>query len=376
MSFDIMMREMYYIIYGIFILVMVVKYIKEVPNKKNFLPFAVATGAFIVYCFAVSVPRLSEMFFLFLGNFILLFLCLNFKINLKTLVYFFIAGVLTGVTIGLIMGYAPYGSYGLVRFSALTGNPNRLYFYVVAGINALFVLEHKKQISWKEFVPLFSILFAIGLTSISRNFILVFAANIIIYGVLKVLYEKKQFWKPVLIVGLCMAAACSIMFKYTEANLMRMNVIEGYEASVEPTKTSPDGTPLWGGTHYDPGRSRIWELNLKDWASSPWKILFGRGVDTSLHFDGYPLLHEHNVYIFILVRTGIVGVILFIALWVTFFYTLFRIKKFSLFPLILIAVVMGLGLFELRFPHLYSFLFFMFFVFSLDTKTEKTKEKK
>jgi|GEM_PF-6114028 len=69
---------------------------------------------------------------------------------------------------------------------------------------------------------------------------------------------------------------------------------------------------------WDPGRKIIWQEALKDWASSPKSILFGKGLAANDFHD--IVLGEHNTVIMVLRRLGLVGSALYIGVMIYLLY--------------------------------------------------------
>jgi hypothetical protein len=383
----------------VFTLVCAVLYIIKTSreDKKKFTVLGCGILIYVLYCTVVSITTLFSgvgyvNLVLHMG---MLFLLCHFKdrIDFKTLTYLFIAGIFTASFIGLFVdvitniGYRvyEYREYGLVRFSGLTGNPNRLHAHLFVALNALFVLDFRKQISWKAFYPLVAVLLALGISTISRTFIIIILVNIVLWVGLKLWRERLSALKTIALVGMVVLAVCAIMYPFTLANLMRMNVIPEREIversyddkmrqytdlGVHPSHS------LWyheGSDVVDPGdRSVIWERNIEEWLKNPRTILFGNGLNS----DNFGLPHTHNLYIHLLVKTGVIGVLLFALFWASLFYNLLKTKKykFDIVTLLLLAVFAAHSILELRFPAITSFLFFLMFVFSLEKNQQPLPE--
>jgi len=389
-NFEDYMRDEFKYITLLMLLVCAILYIvkKSRNEKKQFLLLVISISVYLIYSLAVSYKTSGGQYLALLWHLLLLFFLCNFKddLNFKTLVYVFISGMLTASFIGLFANAIPELAYRtmehrahseLTRFSALAGNPNRLHPYVFVAINGLFVLDLKKQISSRIFIPLLAVSFGIGLATISRTFCLVVAINLVIYVGLKFWYDKKSALKQIAIVGISVLVVCVAMYNYTTANLMRIGIIEERELvqRKEPLRQDteagvhPDRIAWASAEDFeDPGRVEIWKRNLKEWRSSPRKIFFGHGYDS--HNFGMP--HTHNLYFFLLVKTGVFGVILFIFFLFALFYNMYKVKKykFNWATLLFLVVFAVHSIFELRFPAIIGFIFFYMFIFSLEKKKE------
>lgn len=396
-SFDNMLRTdikglpktwFQYIIFAV-IIVYAFHYIFKTSwdEKKKFLLLGIGMCVYLVYCLIVSYKTLGNSYVTLLRHMLLLFLLCNLKkgLDFKTLIYVFVAGVLVSSFLGLFINVLPklayrsmeFREYGLTRFSALTGNPNRLHMLLFIAINGLFVLDFRKQISWKLFYPILAVLLALGLSTISRTFYVIFPINLALYIGLKLWRERKACLKRIIIIGAACLVVCGVMYQYTAAGLMRLDIIKEREIVENLTPPREDeesglhpGHILWGGGESvdDPGRMGIWKRYIKDWVSSPTTFLFGRGLG-SPYLGG---LHEHNTYLFMLHKTGLVGLLLFAFFLFTLFYNMYKVKKyrFDLAGLMFMLIYACVCLFELPFPRITGFIYFFMFIFGLESKKE------
>jgi len=373
-SFEYYLREWFYLMYAVFVVVMIVKYIREVPNKKLYIALLIISAVYIIYNAAISRFNFAENFAILAANLVLLFLMVGLRdrVDFRRVTLFFVAGIFLTSVISLFdLATMIFYTGELLRFQALTGNPNRLNFHIILGIAALCSLALKKQIRTTEFNSLVAVLFGIGLATLSRNFLFAFPVVFGFYIIFKLIGEQKQAIKKIAVTIGCLILVCGAMFMYTSQHLSRMTDEPLFQLS------SSDSVPLWGGTYYDPGRAQIWRYNLQDWSSSWDRVLFGRGLDTPLIINGHQLFHEHNIYIFVLARTGIVGVAIILLVAIALLYTLFKCARyrFSLSALLPLIALLSLGMFELVFPRLFSFLCIVLFVFALEKKDEILDKK-
>ena len=361
--------------------------VKTCPKeKKQFLCLAIGIAVFLLYSLVISLATIDIVYGGFVLHLLMLFVLCVFRdeIDFKAIVYVFIAGIFVAAFFGLFVEVLPaiarrgaeFRAYGLTRFGALTGNPNRLHIHLFAAINGLFILDLKKQIPLKFFIPLLAVLFAIGFSTVARTFVLVFAINLVGFIVLKIVRDRRCALVPVLAVGLMVLVMCGVMYPYTMANAKRFLGIPEEEGTIiireDPPWHEKYGTDpnqyMWGdGDVDDPGRLGIWERNLKEWLSSPKKFLFGNGFGSPDSGN----IHQHNVFIMLLIKTGLVGVLVFAALMFSLFYTLHKVKKykfnfaFLFFTLIVFGMV---SMFEIKFPAISGFLFFFLYVFAIEKK--------
>lgn len=325
-------------------------------EKKKYIALGIAVLVFLIYCALISVGNIGKRYNLMARGFILIFFCcvVKEKISFKLVVYFFIAGILTASLIGLFANFIPefaerntkYTIGNITRFSALTFNPNRLSAHVCLAIPAILIINLRKQIPVKLFIPLFMIMLGIGFSTISRTFFVVFSISFVAYIGLKIWKEKKSSIKPLAIILSIIAITCLCVAPF---------IMKGFGRFAESNQGS--------------GRIALWIDYLKEWFSSPKTFFFGRGF----YIEG---THPHNVFVFLLARTGLVGFLLFCTLIFTLIFTLVKYKKhkIAVISLILPLAFVCLSMFELTFGsakeivNMYVFLFLLLFIFTFEKK--------
>ena len=107
-----------------------------------------------------------------------------------------------------------------------------------------------------------------------------------------------------------------VLFMYTKEHFGRLSaddLVNGYNNSVDAENINQIA---------DPGRGGLIKIYVKDFLSSALVILFGRGL-AAPWIGGTNCLSSHNTYLQAFWNTGIVGVILFVAVM------LIIIKKYS-----------------------------------------------
>jgi len=381
-AFENVMLVFYFTAFGLFAVISLTKSFRKTP-----LLFVITSAVFVLYCLAFTIPRFGYMLPMFFAGILLVLVCLtsNKEINFKAALYWFIAGILGASIIGLLINfipgailftYLPFGrelwehrSFGLQRFAALSNNTNHLHAMTSAALAGLLVLDLQKKIRLREFIPLFAIMFAISFATIARTFMITFAVMMTAYLVLKIIRHKRQSLKTFAFLGLALIVVCGAMYHYTLANMMRLNIIP-------ERQIIQNNRPLRQETFEieyrpdidDPGRGGIWRRNLRDWSSSAYTVFFGRGIDS----PNIGNVTQHNTLVFILVKTGLVGLILFIAFFFSLFYTMYKVKKFKFDTslLIIFLTLACLAMTESIYPRVMFFIFIAFFILSTEQKEE------
>ena len=250
------------------------------------------------------------------------------------------------------------------RLRLFTLNVNHLAMFCMFSISYLFVKMMQKDFAngdfkflkdktfWFRIVCVIALM-VIGLFTMSKAFLLALALAVLyLLVVIIVKFKLKSLWFVLALV--CASVPLCFIFKdYISSILSRFVAYEGYGKLLSKMTT---------------GRSEIWSMYLKDFSSSAWKIIFGVGLLTTDLIAKGP----HNVFIYLLYRLGIVGVMLVVALVVLYIRQGKSKLKINLSNVLLFAVYMFFALEELVF----SDRFFLFLVFGvmLLLKPEKESE--
>ena len=155
-------------------------------------------------------------------------------------------------------------------------------------------------------------------------------------------------------VFVCAAVPVCFIFKdYISSIFSRFVAYDGYDKLLSKITT---------------GRSDIWAAYLKDFSNSVWKVLFGVGLLTTDLISKGP----HNVFVYILYRVGILGVVMIIALVALYIKHGKGKFKINLNNVLLFAVYLFFALEELVF----SDRFFLFLVFGVMLFLKEIQEDK
>jgi hypothetical protein len=278
------------------------------------------------------------------------------EIGFKSTANCFVYGVLLSCVIGLIrhifwQSTVPRAyAVELLRFSALTGNPNNLYPFVLCAMCCVFVLNFNAKFKWRE-IAILSALSAFGFLTISRGFIM-FLVPLVLISLSMLLIKHKT---PALTRAACILGAVILgglcVFPYTITGFARTFSPETEFEIAADMQTPEDKL-------YDPGRWGIWKKNLNEWTSSPRNFFIGQNFTAPDIWN----MNPHNFIILILIKTGLVGLLLFAAFLAMIFVLLYKRKqKFSL-PSFLFLFVILLDLIETNFPRFGFFMFIFFFI--------------
>ena len=159
-----------------------------------------------------------------------------------------------------------------------------------------------KKLDFKKWMWLLPLVTLIGLLTFSKSFMLITAVTYFIFVVLAFIKSNnKKTYLVWLIIGVVVVGILAIVFKeYFEKMMIRFFNGDKSSANLNTITT---------------GRLAIWELYIDKCFNSPLHALFGYGITV----DSACKYTPHNLYLSMLYRFGIVGILCIIALFVYVF---------------------------------------------------------
>lgn len=294
------------------------------------------------------------------------------EINFKTLTLFLFYGIIIGALFSLFINVFPrlsgfvvrFNSYNLThfRFQGLSRDPNYYALEILLCMTCFTCLYFHKKINWLYY-PIFIILSCLGVLTGSKSFLIVYAlfSSILVVILLIKLFIKKKLGKykeriltmVVLIIsiilpfGICYKSTSFLIDRIVNPSFSSVidfggqNNNEHNSGSVGSlddvgdntsgdTSMSENESKLNGLTT---GRSQIWKYYLKDYTSSPKKILFGVGVGSGYR-GGDNEVAIHNTVIQCLYFLGLIGCLLILALVLVYIWQLKGFKSIKTINLI------------------------------------------
>ena len=282
-------------------------FIKLLVNKElRFdLKICIPAALFLVYCLLPIGPY-EKFKWAYIGVYLLLFIGsmvfwrLRRKINVRKVLHLAIlfmvfVYVITPVAKFLPLGkMLPYTQIG-ERYGALFSNCNYLgFFCAISG--AMLVSEsvvcHGKLKTFFYFL----VTLAMGLSTLSKAFMLVALVEVAILGIYYLVLMHKRtslrryFW---IVISVVIVVGCALV----SGIIARFEAIKNINFDVILT-----------------GRVSIWHEAMEKWTTSAITIIFGNGLASpASSFENL----AHNVYIEFLQKTGIIGLTL-LLLTITF----------------------------------------------------------
>lgn len=318
-----------YFIAGLLILIIWARYLLRVLkreykiNPKTLIPIILLL-IYMCLPFHESNGILLIMKLFFLG---LLYVVFEERksIDFQYIVRVFIVGIIISCVFGLfrklsplLAAATPYGAGE--RFLGLTEHPNDLAVNVAIAIGAMLILKYKNKISSLEFWIEFVLLFVFGYLSISRAYILAVVVGITVFAPFYLVQCKTKALKFLGILCAVICIICLVLFNTTQIYIERLFADAANETWRPLSKSFAEffysqpeewQQAVWAGDiYFDPGRSSIYYLYLKDWSSSWQTVWFGRGIAR----PAIGQMPAHNLFIQELWEEGIIGYIFYAAI--------------------------------------------------------------
>lgn len=302
----------------------VVKYIIDVKKKRApFLkmPFAVTTLICVLYSLIhyeindLGVYQgLMIIAFLYFIYFVVVY---RKQLNLRRYFDYLFLGLIVSIVISVLVYFIPGtetlvfdSNYGYVmtsmhdkvayvdgeyvRIVLLSFHVNHLAAFCLFAMafSSIFVLtkKGKTKLQIVYYILMYVANLAVGLLTLSKAFIIVFAFEIFVTLIYYIIKHKKQAFKIIGIVLAVIGLFC-VVFRHRFIDIFERFFVYNYDTLLGMLTT---------------GRSGIWQQYANAILESPLKLLFGFGLFSKEQL----LIGPHNFYIFLLYRFGIIGILL------------------------------------------------------------------
>lgn len=387
--------------YSILFTVCFVKYFISILKKqrkinlKTLIPLLI----FIVYILIpINKIKFDDLIkYVIAFGFIYLLLELKDEVNVNNIIIIICVSLILSCVFSLFIRYSNrmidimggYFNYGIKKRQGVFSNPNWLAVYSSLVIACLIY-----KLIFEDFIFIIPLCVIIPYTygTLSRDYILCFMITLLFCVVLLCFKRKKinliRFSASIfliLTVVFSQLEITKIYVKRLDSFYREACSLIGIERNDEtkPTETPSvnknenQGTikpPLNGnidnvwidGNPIDAGRAEIWQRYLKDFRSSPKKIIFGAGASAEILG-----ISPHNTFINLIWQFGVIGIILLSII----FYVIGReiIKSKSIFSLLIIGLVCLISLFE---SNVFNYVAIMMLSLIILTSKRKDMEKR
>lgn len=287
---------------AIYFTILFVKVIIGIKQKKYTLnkKLGILILAFTAYSIFISLFHrmavYSIVYIFFLPIFYMIFITRK-EYNLKTLTRVIFYALVLSCVLSLLTLFKTYFICfnNIFRFRGFYGSPNTLYMTALLGLSCAMYLFFKNQIDIYEYLALYFSLSILTLITQSKSGIVIWAILTIISAVLYVKQDvKKHIW--LVLSALVLLVLTLLIFKdLTLAILERFTNISSTNFFSQLTT----------------GRDEIWLAYIKAIFSNPANALFGHGMLSKYVYVPAQEREraQHNLYIFLLYKFGIIGLI-------------------------------------------------------------------
>ena len=320
--------NLYFYLFAVSLVIFAIKYLVDVFTKKKKIDWVLVVAVCVYLLYLVLPLHKNEQgkfvnfcnlkYFASVGVFLLaVYLIFIYKDKLDGAKIFkvFMAGFLIAGVMGVFVFCSPrlksvldLLTYKIPRYNALFQVPNTLAIISLVASSITLYLHYNEKIKSEAYL-FFAGSFVLGYLTMARSFLYPETILFVLYLIFTCIKYKKESWKIVLPYVAIIIVVALAFFKYTLAHLERFgfkDLLKGYGNSVDASDAELNQM-------IDPGRGGLIKKYGKDYLSSALVILFGRGI-------AYPWmsLSSHNTYLQCLWNTGLVGLVLIIALFVLF----------------------------------------------------------
>lgn len=389
----------------VLVLVTLIRLINDLCKKKKRINWIISVSylIFIIYLFlqkgTFNLSRLLPIMLVLAVTYVLFYYW--DEINFKNLTLFLFYGILVSVVFSLFIDICPRLSMFVQRFGGdesvnfryqgLSRDPNYYALEILLCLSSFTCLYFNKKINW-FYYPVFVILSSLGIITASKSFLITFVVFVILLFIclfVSLIKSKKKTRRSIVITVILMIISVLLPFGicYKNINFLIERIINPNYFGVidfsENNKSDINNSNEWienidGNlsdytmskneeviNSFTTGRSQIWKEYLKDYLSSPRKILFGVGMGSSyLGPNGGVAIH--NTIIQCLYFWGLFGCLLFIAVILIYIWQLNKFKDIKLINLLIpvFAVLVMMCSLDNLFSYR-SYILIIFFMYSL-----------
>lgn len=333
-----------YCIAGCFAVYLIKNYVILFIIEKQKVNWKVATifSIFVAYSL-LHFNTYNVQFFIKFISIISLFLLINLFVrytdilNLKFNVSVLAIGLLVSSAFFLTYFISPIihqynlwemGDY--IRFTAFTTNPNVLAMICEFCLSFLtFYLLQDKWV-WTDVIA-YIILAVLGLTTLSKTFLILFSIMCVILAIFMLKkYKLKAFW---CMLGIFVLVAVVFLIKKDYFITYVTRFIEGWSSDLDDYEQVIDIATT--------GRYKLWTTVLQYIFTHPLVLLFGRGLGAPMVAS----MSAHNFYISILYQMGIVGGLIFVGIFAVLICEYFKqnphkVSKAIVVPILIIGALL------------------------------------
>lgn len=355
--------SLYVATFILYFFVLLVKYIIGV--KKHIYTFNKKIVALILGFIVISTAigfgfRTYIGAWLYLGYLPLAYLLFSMRkdFSIHSGFNYMFGGIIATSLLALVFMHVPnfqYSVYHSSRFMAFTNCTNYLYMRAMVILCYYMYMYLNKKLSLPKFAVIYIICALITLSTLSKTGLGVLVLFTLIFIALWLKQDFKKNLKYVMIFLSIVILLALIFYDVIYKTINRYLIAFNSDNFINKLLS---------------GRDTIWKVYLDKCTANPFRMLFGYGLLTEelATFSSVKTYAPHNLYIFMLYRFGIVGIIAFIYIAIVFAKHFFtgKPKFIAYLPLVFMLVE---SLFDNTFKS-YNFTYFVFAIMVLLAECE------
>lgn len=261
------------------------------------------------------------IYYLNMINLLFLFYLLKNKLNQNIILTYCYGIIISSIlSLACFSGGLHLFPFNGNRFCAFMPLCNSLGVSCVICISLIYLMFINNQIKQIHAIPLMLILSFIGLTTLSKNFLITFTILLLVILItqFKSSGNKKKFLQMFLIIFISL---CPFLLYYGSIMFERFFSDNGYSNMFDIITT---------------GRLDKWKLYIKPWAKHFYSIVFGLGLGVDFNTP----YSSHSFYIGYLSKMGIIGIAAIVAFVYFIVFEKNKIKlKLKYLPVILLLLI-------------------------------------
>lgn len=376
-------EHLYLLLTFIFTGIVAIRYFFELIKKEKKINFKtlIPISIFLLYLILPMHKVEFVNFARYCLTYLLVYLVFEYRreLDFKRLTLAFIFGMIFSSLINFLKFCSPtldikipklvsYSGSDYIKFTGLFSHPNDLATNCVLAITALFCCKYMEKFDNITFLTLFSVLFIIGYTSISRGFAMGVGVLLVTFYIMYFIKYKKKALPLLAITTIVFLFLVLIMFNETKVYWYRF-IKENYKLNSKNNDIIKNKwEDLKNGVYFDPGRIGIYKMYIKDIFSSIKTFLFGVGI-SGTYLGG---ISAHNFILQSFWYHGFLGIILYGILLLNFIKFNKKASKSHILNVVIFIVPVVAG-FLTEALYVVQELFIFIFVVAICNNT-KTKE--
>lgn len=308
------------------VLIKEIKYLNKNKLLSKYLKILIIYAILLIIplfysVFMQKMPNIQFIYYLNMLNLLILIYLLKNKINFN-LILIYSYGIIISSILAIVLyigglSWFPFDAGN--RFCAFMQVCNTLGVACNICINVLYVMLVNNKISQRYGFGLMGILSVIGISTLSKNFLIIFTITLVVIFIdqFRKSKNKAKFIKYIIAVFVVLSP---ILLYYGVIMFDRFFGDKSYTNIIDTITT---------------GRLDKWLIYLKPWYKKWYYIIFGLGLCHNYNTE----YSSHSFYVGYISRLGIVGLLAIIGFVIFIVRQNSNKLKFKYLPLIIIAVI-------------------------------------